>query len=306
VKLEQWTAPKFFALTPGSSFGCRRESGSSREIGRVVVEETGRAGVYDYTVLAATGAEALAKWLNEHSYRVREGSEAVFKGYVDRGWCWLAVRLNVQRFDNGNGTIAPRPIRYTYRDKECVYPLIISQLSASDVTEVLVYVLSKHPYRCENWADRTIPQEQVILNHRSTSGTNYEELFESLTERRDAHVFVCESLWRLNRLPDQERRYFAGLLGEESNRSPDDVSNQFYLTRLRSIVRREAMDRDVVIVPREYPSSNGQGTVIDNEFRLRVSDERNDGLVTAVAFLAALLLGTSYLVRRSVVVKRML
>ena len=143
ARLDDLTAPRFYSVTPAISIGCERNPHCPQEIGRIVVAQTGKAGIYDYTVLTATGVEALLNWLKEHSYHVPDGSKRIFSKYVDRGWRWLAIRVSSQHFDSG--AVATRPIRYSYRDKQCVYPLIISQLSADDENEILLYVLSRRP-----------------------------------------------------------------------------------------------------------------------------------------------------------------
>jgi hypothetical protein len=290
ASLEKYTAPSFFAVTPGVTFGgCRGDRGSSREIGRIAVAETGKAGIYDYTVLTATGTEVLLKWLREHSYRVPDGAERVFGAYVDRGWCWLAVRLNAQRSDGG--TAAPRPIRYTYRDRQCVYPLIISELSADDTNEIVLYILSRRPYRCENWKNGTVPRERLRLDCRSPSGTNYEEIFRSLTERAGQHLFVAECRCALDEFPSQDRDYLAGLAGQVGKRSPDDESSPLRLTRLRAVVPRGGMDRDVVLVPVENCSAG--------ELRIRhafeLPDENSHAAAAAGVGFSVLLLAALWL-----------
>ena len=99
AKLEALTAPTFaqeeFVGSGGCNAGVKSASQTIRT-GRVKVVETGKAGIYDYTVLTATGTIALGQWLHEHGYNVPVGSEPIFKQYVDQGWCWLAIRLDAQ------------------------------------------------------------------------------------------------------------------------------------------------------------------------------------------------------------------
>ena len=90
-RLDDLTAPRFYSVTPAISIGCERNPHCPQEIGRIVVAQTGKAGIYDYTVLTATGVEALLNWLKEHSYHVPDGSKRIFSKSVDRGWRWLAI-----------------------------------------------------------------------------------------------------------------------------------------------------------------------------------------------------------------------
>jgi hypothetical protein len=268
--------------------------------------------MYDYTVLAATGTQVLVKWLNEHGYHIPEGAEPVFQGYVDRGWCWLAIRLNSQRVDKP--IVAPRPIRYSYRDKQCVYPLVISRLSADDDNEIVLYVLSRQPYGCENWENYLIPRESMAFSRRSASGSNYEEVFQSLTDQAGGHLFVPEYVWGLNHVAGNDRDDLVRLVEERVDQAPGDESNELYLTRLRAVVRRDAMDRDVVLIPRKYPDSVPgplRGTAprhggIMSSFR--ITDERAERADTAtvvIVLLLVLLVSAGLLLRRRTKRKRL-
>jgi hypothetical protein len=291
------TMPVFYARPSGAGVGCACDSSPPKEVGRVAVAETGEAGIFDYTVLTASGTVVLAKWLKDHGYYVPDGAEDVFQRYVDRGWVWLAIRLNTQRCDKN--TVAPHPIRYTYRDQECVYPLVISRLSADEDNEILLYVVSTQPYACENWRNGVIPRDQLRVDRSSMSHTNYEDIFRSLTDQAGGHLFVTECLCRraLEDLPDEDRRHYAESLGRGKKKSSENEGNDLFITRLRAVVSREAMDRDVVLVPREigvYHPNVG----ISNHFTL--PREGNEALVVAIALFAGLLVSGAYLLHRRV------
>jgi hypothetical protein len=242
AELENMTAPRFEQVVRVEGhIGCSANR-SSQPIGRVVVAETGRAGIYDYTVLAATGTTALGHWLRENHYNVPAGAEPIFANYVRLGWWWLAIRLDAQH-TNG-AVLAPHPIRYTYHDHRLVYPLIISQLSADESNEVVLYVLSNVSYGCENWANQTIEAEELKVQNGAPSGTNYEQVFQDATRREGGHLFVTEFARNLG---DDAFRPLLNELDGEDRRT-------LYLTRLRAVVPRPSMDRDVILVPRfEHP-----------------------------------------------------
>ena len=271
AELDAWTAPRFCEVTPGIGIGCDRKGPSSRRLDVLLWQKRDGAGIYDYTILSATGTLALVKWLSDHEFHIPDGSEQVFRRYVDRGWCWLAIRLNSQRFDKG--IVAPHPIRYAYRDKQCVYPLIISRLSADDENEIVLYIVSRQPYGCKNWANRPIPREQVKRDQRSANGTDYDTVFRLLTDQANGHLFVPEYVVKFTDFNPFKNRYFAELADRESKRSPNDESHSFYLTRLCAIVGREAMDRDVILVPRNYADEFGHAFGTSNSvFQFVVED----------------------------------
>jgi hypothetical protein len=294
AELEQCTVPLFREVKRGSAIGCGRAQDSSQEIGRITVTKTGKAGIYDYTVLTATGTQVLAKWLNDHGFHTPPGSKEVFQGYVERGWCWLTIRLNSEHSEKD--LVAPRPIRYTYRNQQCTYPLIISQLSADDENEIVLYVLGRQPFRCENWAQQTIPRDRLKRDRRSSSGTNYEELFRSLTDTAGGRLFVPEFVGDFTSYAPVAPNCFARLPGSEGKAGADNRTSQWYIARLRAVMAREAMDRDVVLVPTEHPyDSQYEALEVHRVFHLSYDNEVWAG-AAAILLLIVSLLGLAYLI----------
>jgi hypothetical protein len=294
TKLETMTAPTFektVHIQGIIGIGCGASDKSSSElIGRVAVTETGKAGIYEYTVLTATETTALTHWLSEHEYNIPEGAEPIFKYYVDQGWYWLAIRLDAQ---SAKGTVlAPHPIRYTYRDKRCAYPLLISRLSADDNNEVLLYILSNGSRACENWANRIIETNQLVVESGTPSGTNYERLFRELTRQEEGHLFVTEFAHSLDTEGVGFRPLLRELIGEDRFGQPERTA--FFLTRLRAVIRRDAMDRDVIIVPKQV----GRYDWVDSQHRLTGTRFSPSGCDVTVVILFVLLV--SLLVRNRI------
>jgi hypothetical protein len=282
--LEERTAPRFYTR-PSKGFGlgchCGRPADEAGGLGRkaVVVEETGTAGIFKYVVLSATEAQELTKWLNDNEYFVPAGAERIFERYVRKGWHWLAMRVRPE--ESGKPTLAPHPIGYTYEDDKLVYPLMISRLSADQDNEIVLYVLNSHRYLCANWANATIDRDQVKLKAGTPSGTNYEELFEAMTTANQGRVFVTEYAARIW-LPLPGLDSADGASGEEPT--------YFYLTRLRAVMKPEAMDRDVVLVP----VASWEWEDVDNTYHLATSERPRlplAGVAAAAGAVFALLAG---------------
>jgi len=285
TKLEELTAPRFekWVVERGSSIGCSAGvKSSSQPLGRVVIAESGKAGIYDYTVLMATGTTALTQWLTEHGYNTPAGLEPILKRYVDQGWHWLAIRLDAQRASGA--ILAPHPIRYSYRDTRCVYPLVISKLCADESNEVLLYILSNGYYGCENWANSTIDSKELAIESGTPSGTNYEKLFQKLTHQEGNHLFVPEFAHDLDNVRD--RPLLQELTGEDPLSFGHDEMGAFYLTRLRAVIPREAMDRDVILVRKEL----GKYDWIDSNYQLASSRMSMSGTDAAIV-IGLLLVG---------------
>ncbi|HDZ20069.1 hypothetical protein LCGC14_0095980 [marine sediment metagenome] len=256
-RLDEWTAPTFYTeITRGLHLQCgcgAQDSAVLSDSKTVIVKAVGTAGVFDYVVLAATSADDLAAWLNEHHYAMPDSLAQIVGPYVRDGWQWLAMRVRPQEADKP--TLAPHPITYTYRHDWIVYPLAISRPSAAQENEILLYVVADGPYQCENWANMT--SRQMVQSATMTagarvddtiyglerrkgtpSGTNYEDIFREETGRNDGRLFVAEYVG------DYGRQIFQNVPGLDDGDALPPV-----LTRLRALVTPAAMDRDVELVP---------------------------------------------------------
>lgn len=245
--LEEYTAPEFrFSRAESGHLGCgcsgnfAMDKSTGLAEPSVVVESAGQAGVFDYTVLAATDSKDLAKWLADNEYRMPVGAERVFDPYVKDKWHWLCMKVRAE--EASKPTLAPHPITYTYRSEMLVYPMIISQLSADVENEIVLYVLGRGRYTCANWANAEVDHKQVHAAIGSHSGTNYEELIRTMTTSNSGRLFVTE--------------YYTGWgFGTEMGQlltpgfEPFGGGKVNALTRLRAIMTPKAMDRDVVLVP---------------------------------------------------------
>lgn len=221
-RLDRRTAPHFVFPRRKYGCGCVAKVGDRAPSGESVrVTGSGTAGIYEWTTLEAADEDALARWLRAHGYAVPAGAAATFRGYL--GWYWLAMRVRPDL--TGEKTLAPHPVTYRYAATDVVFPLAISRVSADAENEVLLYVYAKERYRCANWENGRIEESALLYDHETRSGTNYGHLVRYRTAERGGHVFFTEFA---------ARRKQAAL--------PDTGP---YLTRLRAVVQRDAMDKDV-------------------------------------------------------------
>jgi hypothetical protein len=63
----------------------------------VEVLERRVVGVYDVAVLAATDETALASWLKDNGYALPGDPEPVLRHYVEKGWYYVAMRIDATR-----------------------------------------------------------------------------------------------------------------------------------------------------------------------------------------------------------------
>ena len=222
-----------------------------------MVEERGKAGIFEYTVLSATQAVDLVKWLNKHEYLVPIGTERIAERYVQEGFYWLAMRVQPELTDSP--LLVPEPICYTYANEKLIYPLEISQLSAHSSNEIVLYTLGSCRYKCANWFNYVIPESALRRVAGSPSGTNYEELVLQATEQHGRHSFVTECAWRFH-----WSEPLMSTVNDSSVLIPStaEYDRPPYLTRLRALVAVSAMDCDVVLVRDQH------GPNIHNTYRL--------------------------------------
>jgi hypothetical protein len=268
--LDQATAPTFYTVESSKSpFGCGCASmGMQNEsLGKwqhaVTVHEQGTAGIYEFVVLSSTGGDELTTWLSENGYALPIGAERVLGRYVEKGWYWLAMRLRKDLAESPK--LVPHPIAYTYDSETLTFPLVISQLSAGLENEILLYVLAPSRYAAANWSNLSIdeliykdPQARTFTDAferaESPSGTTYEREFKYATEKRDGRVFITESAGaaKEGRFPYYDPQKLRDAVDAITAALPT-ATKPGHLTRLRTVMPPKTMDRDVVLVPVEWP-----------------------------------------------------
>jgi hypothetical protein len=238
-QLHDLTRPRFVVIQgfrPVGGCGCGAaplaNGGGGVESELVVVEASGQAGIFDWSALTATGGTAILDWLNDNGFSVPASAEVVLDSYIQQDMHFLAIRVREADDLSTNGTRDVPPIQFTVQTARRFYPMTISQISAANEVEVLIYVVADHRAEAINLPNGEIDPLSLIFDPESDSQTNYESLFaETLTDlgglalitEYAAHYLVADG-W-----PDAP----AALEGQPS-----------FLTRMRSLVPRDRMDRD--------------------------------------------------------------
>jgi hypothetical protein len=278
-ELERETAPRFtmrHARKSGFACSSAAEHGGMALDAPMKVLETGSAGMYDYAVLSARDGAALRGWLNANGYLMPPGAGQVLDAYTRDNWHWLAMKLRPG--DDARPTLAPRPITYTYKDTRLVFPMVISRISAAPRNEIVLYILARQKHEATNWSNATVRPETIEHDHRSPSGTTYEKLFDDLA-RRERHVFVTEYANRPHAMPPKLAA---------ATRAFDPVMAQpGYLTRLRTIIRPDDMDRDILLGPARSTGQVNNHIQLSDAGTVRVMD---GGLILMAGLAAGVLL----------------
>lgn len=238
--LSEYTRPTFmFRNRYGSGFGCTCSAdlgtgaAGNQATGLVEVEAQGEAGIFRWAALTSTGSNALLTWLNDNGFAVPAQAAGVLDGYIQQGMHFLAVRVaepeGIQ--PTGEGEIEIPPIQFTCQTLRRFYPMVISQVSAADETEVLIYVLAEHRAEAANGPNAIIDPQTVIYDPTSPSETNYESLFTQAIAEAGGVVLITEFAQ-------------ANPFTTWGESVPELIAGQEFLTRMRTVIARDDMTLD--------------------------------------------------------------
>jgi hypothetical protein len=155
-----------------------------RRKNQVVVLREEAVGMYEVAVLAAGGAEALARWMTEHGFQYPEGMDDVCEEYIEEDWCFVAVKARVGAKDGSEARPGMREADVTlpvgtgfdghvqamgfrFRVDELVVPMRLASFNPGELHNV-VYVLSEQGCKVDGMPDdfvvRQVPGSQLYRN----------------------------------------------------------------------------------------------------------------------------------------------
>jgi len=149
--LQSMTRPVF--RDRGDGWSCTRNNWSYDVLDGSPVEviRDEMVGVYRVMVLRATEAPALVDSLAAWGFLHEQNIEAVtpaIEYYVEKSWYFVTMLMDGDVLDpeypSWSYNRSTEPIRFSFSSPTPVYPLRISAVSASDLTDVYLYVKSQH------------------------------------------------------------------------------------------------------------------------------------------------------------------
>jgi len=152
----------------------------------VTVHERMNVGDYDVSVLSATGTSVLTGWLMENGYRIPEGSDGIFRHYVEKHWFFVALRVRPGLVEQRPVLQDVAPIGIRFPTKQLVYPLFISRASSRDKTAMLLLLLSTTPVQGDQ-----LPEARLPLRKWHGKGACYAAIRRETIERTGPSA-VCE------------------------------------------------------------------------------------------------------------------
>jgi len=284
--LDNMTEPTFIITglsTQGRGLACIACGPTVGSMGQegtlVVVEARGQAGIFEWAALTSTGSNALLNWLNQNSFNVPAEAANVLDRYIQQGMHFLALRVREpdQVTGSGDGAIEIPPIQFTCQTTRRFYPMAISQISAAEETEVVVYVLAGHRVQAANVANGLIDPEALRYDAASPSLSNYESLFTQTIAGLGGVALITEYVGRVW-TDDLSAPWFWPA-------APAGLPLGMFLTRLRTVIARDRMTLDF-----EFQDAADDGAV-SRDFWIDAGAGANAGAAAGLPLAMLLLCG---------------
>ncbi len=154
--------------------------------GEPEIVDTGVAGAFEYAVLEGGTVEGVVQWLDDNGYAQDDEAPAELRGYLDKGFSFVAFRL---RGGTGVDEIHPVVIRYP-GDEPCV-PIRLTRIAATDDMGVRAFFLGEHRVAPTNY--RAVELNPAAMDWENP-GANYEAVVTQAIDAAgsDGHGFVTE------------------------------------------------------------------------------------------------------------------
>ncbi|MBC7327074.1 DUF2330 domain-containing protein [bacterium] len=165
AKRNEEIPPIFYVPTFGN--------GSNAEVKE---KERKQLGAYDIVVISSKDTDALFKWCNKEGYKIPINAYPILKQYINKGWCFTAIRINAIGFGPHIVFGQLSPVKLKFASSHIVYPLKISYINRLSLSpSVVVYdELCQHPVVFSKEKDKI--KEVVIdrIKKDLSSGNRFE------------------------------------------------------------------------------------------------------------------------------------
>lgn len=116
------------------------KAGSSTASRSLRVHERQVVGDYETVTIEAADPAELIAWLNERGYHVPGEAEPVIGDYIERGWLFVAARL--QKPSDAGEDFSPHPLRLDFAADRCVYPMRLTGVEQDEPITLELFVFS--------------------------------------------------------------------------------------------------------------------------------------------------------------------
>lgn len=209
-------------------------------------------------VIQASVADELIVWLQQNGYGLTSTTRELVTFYVDRGWSFVAVKVDPKPLTSGDATgrrptwssepttgyFPESPLRIRFETDRIVFPMRVSQAStAQEGAEVLIYVIAPYRVTTANYPSATVQLPGGSFASSSQFGFAYQTAFDQAMDSGSKRGFVVESAEPMAASGD----YLIGQSAYSYDLTSLGLSSRRYwfVTRLRSRLRPGDMTDDV-------------------------------------------------------------
>ena len=235
-------------------------------------------GPYEVNIISGTSTQALRDWLNNNGYKYSPTADAILDYYIQKNWYFLATKVNVESqpiSDNSIFQAGLPALKVSFPVDKPVFPLRISEISSAPENEIEIYVISNHRMISDSYNTYAMVRSEVetlikaqLNDYESDNNTgiacacqkvvdpiggnsfkyDYESIFRSKLSSQDSKTFIIENVRYGWTSPDYIQYPEDGVLNGFFNSYFQEKSD-FWITRLRTVLKPEDMINDVTFIP---------------------------------------------------------
>lgn len=179
-------------------------------------------GNYETTVVTATKAEDLVKWLTDNGFDAPEKENShemrILQDYIQKGWCFTVAKIR----NEGGSTLNPHPLAITFYSSKTVYPLQLTAFNSAPKTLLELYVIANTPMGCDKlppvFCDKLIKKDKAgymsskkFWNGSVGAGELGKYLWDGCVVTKFEKLLEKDSSWNDMSFSSSRNRYFAAV-----------------------------------------------------------------------------------------------
>ncbi|MFT3709052.1 MAG: DUF2330 domain-containing protein [Archangium sp.] len=205
--VEYWEVDPCYVEPPEETYEEEADEGGAmfgggappkRDLG-VKVEAQFTVGEYEIVVLSAKDALGLETWLKDNKYKIPDGSEPLFRPYIQQGMKFFVAKVDVKKvkFDEKTKMAALSPLRFHYDSEKFELPIRLGLINAKSQQDLIVNILARNQrYEVANYKNVTIPTNiDLVPSAKSEFPFFYVSLFDRTLKANPGSV-VTEYAWQ--------------------------------------------------------------------------------------------------------------
>jgi hypothetical protein len=187
---------KYMKRKGGAKYEISEDSEGGGGLG-VKVEAQFTVGEYEIVILSAKDALGLETWLKQNKYTIPEGSEPLFRPYVQQGMKFFVAKVDTKKVQFKDGMADLSPLRFHYDSEKFELPVRLGLINAKSQQDLIVNIIARNQrYEVANYPNVTIPTNiDLVPSAKSEFPYFYVSLFDR-TVKANPKAVVTEYAWQ--------------------------------------------------------------------------------------------------------------